>query len=226
MSFSGQVTDSGQGISLTSEHKRDHQLQRRSDTVSTSGNTAFNATGGGTVTVRPIPWVGRGSDKTTVTTTTGTALNVAGTKIGAGPDVPEHLCNGATNGIVLNNTGSTRRPHRDGQRRHCSSAGCTGGTIQNTTSDGVVLNQTTNPSLTRMNINDSADSGIFVDAVSGLSLSNLSVNSNGAQSEGGVIQDSGIHIEDLIGTGNTITNSTIQDSRNTNLDWNPNRARA
>ena len=73
-----------------------------------------------------------------------------------------------------------------------------------------------------MTINDSADSGIFVDAVSGLNLSNLFMDSNGAQSEGGAIQDSGIHIEDLIGASNTISNSTIQDSRNTNLDWDPN----
>ena len=73
-----------------------------------------------------------------------------------------------------------------------------------------------------MNINDSADSGIFVDAVGGLNLVSLFMDSNGAQSEGGAIQDSGIHIEDLIGTGNTLSNSTIQDSRNTNLDWDPN----
>ena len=73
-----------------------------------------------------------------------------------------------------------------------------------------------------MAIIDSADSGIFVDAVSGLNLANLFVSSNGAQSEGGAIQDSNIHIEDLIGASNAISNSTIQDARNTNLDWDPN----
>ena len=56
-----------------------------------------------------------------------------------------------------------------------------------------------------MLINDSADSGIFVDAVSGLSLVDLFMDSNGAQAEGGAIQDSGIHIEDLIGASNTIS---------------------
>ena len=98
----------------------------------------------------------------------------------------------------------------------------TGGTIQNTTSDGVLLNQTIDPSLSFMNINDSADSGIFIDAVSGLNLTACSWTATAHKSEGGVIQDSGIHIEDLIGASNAITNSTIQDSRNTNLDWDPN----
>ena len=50
-----------------------------------------------------------------------------------------------------------------------------------------------------MNINDSADSGINIDAVSGLNLVSLFMDSNGAQAEGGAMQDSGIHIEDLIG---------------------------
>ena len=59
-------------------------------------------------------------------------------------------------------------------------------------------------------------------AVSGLNLANLVVNSNGVDSENGVVQDDNIHIEDLIGTTNTITNSTITDARNTNLDWDPN----
>ncbi|GAB4496707.1 MAG: hypothetical protein OHK0019_28930 [Saprospiraceae bacterium] len=185
-------------------------------TITTTSGTGFSATGGGTVSVQ-----GSGN---TINSSSGIALNVVNTTIGASGMNFQSISSGnntaapdPANGIVLNNTGSS-----GGLTVAGTGSSGTGGTIQNTTSDGVYLNQTINPSLSYMNINDAADNGIFVDAVSGLSLSNLFMDSNGAQSEGGAIQDCGIHIEDLIGTSNTISNSTIQDSRNTNLDWNPN----
>src|SRR5581483_820093 len=69
-------------------------------TLSTGSNPAFAATGGGTVTSTDTA--------STLTTTTATALNVANTTIGAGGlHFKSISSNGATNGIVLNNTGST-----------------------------------------------------------------------------------------------------------------------
>ncbi len=73
---------------------------------------------------------------------------------------------------------------------------------------------------------DSADSGITMDAVTDFTIANSYIFSNGAQSEGGAIQDSNVHIEDLVGTSNAISNSTISDGRNTNLDWDPNSSSA
>ena len=178
--------------------------------IDTTSGTGFSATGGGTLIV-----FGSGNS---ITSTTGTALNIVNTTIGAsGLNFESISANGASSGIVLNNTGGSAGLTVTGT----GTAG-TGGTIQNTTSNGVFLSQTINPSLSFMNINDSGDNGIFVDAVSGLNLANLFMDSNGAQAEGGAIHDAGIHIEDLIGVSNTISNSTIQDSRNTNLDWDPN----
>ena len=77
-----------------------------------------------------------------------------------------------------------------------------------------------------MIINDSADSGISADAVTNLDIANSSFDSNGNTSEGGTIQDDNIHLEDLVGTDNTISGSSVIDSRNTNLDWDPNSSSA
>ena len=232
VAFSGQVTDTGQGISLTANTGATLSFSGGL-ALTTGANTAFSATGGGTLTVcdeNPCGASGsNGALVNTITTTTGTGLNVVNTTIGASNLELRSVNAGSvgsrpTNGIVVNNTGALGGLKVKANGGTCSSTpgSCTGGTIESTTSDGVFLNLTTNPSLTNMAINNAADSGVFVDAVSGLSLANLYMDSNGAQAEGGTVQDSGIHIEDLIGAANTITNSTIQESRNTNLDWDPN----
>ena len=183
--------------------------------LSTGATAAFNSTGNTGMTLVVTDTV---STSNILATTTGTALNVANTTIGAEDLTFQSISsNGATSGIILNTTGSS-----GGLTVTGAGAAGTGGSILNSTSDGVVLKTTIDPSLSFMNINDSGDSGINIDAVSGLNLVSLFMDSNGAQSEGGAIQDLGIHIEDLIGTSNAITNSTIQDSRNTNLDRDPN----
>ena len=128
--------------------------------------------------------------------------------------------NGGTNGIILTNTTATGVP--GGFNVVGTGSAGTGGTIQNTSSNGVAFTTVASPSLNWMTIDNSGDNGIFIDAVSGLNLANLAMDSNGAQAEGGAVHDAGIHIEDLIGPSNSISNSTIQDSRNTNLDWDPN----
>jgi hypothetical protein len=226
VAFTGQVSDTGQGISLTTNTGATISF-RGGLTASTGANAAFAATGGGTVEVcdeNPCNAGATGALVNTLTTTTGTALTVTNTTISANNiELRSVAANGAVNGILLNNTGGSGGLKVKANGGSCSSVGtCTGGAIQNTTADGVLLLTTTNPSLSNMAIVDAADSGISIDAVSGLSLTNLWMDSNGAQAEGGAIQDSGIHIEDLIGSANTITNSTVQESRNTNLDWDPN----
>src|SRR5207248_500707 len=106
-------------------------------TANTGTNPAFSATGGGTVNVNDA-----GPVVNTLTTTTGTALNVANTTIGStGLKFQSISANGATNGIVLNNTGTTAGLTVTGNAGTCISTAstCTGGTIQNTSGHGVFL---------------------------------------------------------------------------------------
>jgi len=192
--------------------------------IDTTSGKGLNATNGGTIII------GTGANANTINSTTGTAVEIVGTSPGSPMPLNIQLAsvsaNGAASGIILTNTSSTGAPGGFrvlGNGGTCSSAAtCTGGAIQNTTSNGVQITNAVNVFLTRMFIIDSADSGIFADGVDTLSMSSLFLDSNGAQSEGGAVQDSNIHLEDLIGTANTLSDSTVQDSRNTNLDWDPN----
>ena len=88
--------------------------------ISSGTSTAFSVTGGGTVAAT--------QDNTTVvntlTTTTGTALSIQGTTIGAsGLAFRSVASNGAVSGIVLSNTGSFRRAHGHRERRHVQQRG-------------------------------------------------------------------------------------------------------
>src|SRR5918994_322866 len=97
------------------------------------------------------------------TTATEAALNVANTIIGSnGLTFGSISANGASSGIVLNNTGSTGRlvvgPSVGGA---CNSiATCAGGTIQNSTGPAISLTNTRNVSLTEMYILNGATHGI------------------------------------------------------------------
>ena len=100
--------------------------------LSTGANPAFTATGGGTVTATQ----NNTSIVNTLTTTTGTALNVANTTIGAaGLTFRSISANGAANGIVLNTTGASGGLTVTGNGVACTPADttCSGGTLQNMT---------------------------------------------------------------------------------------------
>ena len=87
--INGLVTDTSQGINLTTNGTGTIRFDG-GIVASTTTFTAFNATGGGTIAVTDIN--GATVPNNTLTTTTGTALNVANTNIHAdGLDVPEHL---------------------------------------------------------------------------------------------------------------------------------------
>jgi methionine-rich copper-binding protein CopC len=145
-------------------------------TLTTGTSNAFSATGGGTVNV-----TGSGN---TIATTTGTALNVSNTTIGSnGLTFRSISANGATNGIVLNNTGANNALTVTGNGGTCTSAntaGCDGGFIRNSTGandlsatpvgTGIVLNNTKGVSLTRMHIAGNSNFGIRGSDVNGFTL--------------------------------------------------------
>ncbi|RWN97538.1 MAG: S-layer family protein [Mesorhizobium sp.] len=132
--------------------------------TSSSGATGFNATGGGTVTVQ--------ATGNTITSGTGTALNVANTNIGAsGLTFQSISASGAVNGIVLNNTGSGGLT--------VTGVGTTagsGGTIQNTTGRGASFISASNITLKNMNFTNAGTDDLDADN-SGLSTGdNLTTN--------------------------------------------------
>ncbi len=169
LTLSGQVTaNSGgaAGVSLTSNTGSTIAFTGGL-ALSTGTNPAFTATGGGTVTATQ----NNTSIVNTLATTTGTALNVANTTIGAaGLTFRSIASNGATSGIIVNATGTSGGLTVTGNGGACTSAGtCTGGAIQNSTGDGVVLTATDSPSFTRFNVTDSAGTG----ADDGMVLTNI-----------------------------------------------------
>ena len=120
--------------------------------ITTTSAIGFNATGGATA----INVTGTGN---ILTSTTGTALNVASTTIGAsGLTFQSISSNAATNGILLNNTGTTN----GGLTVSGTGTAGSGGTIQNSTGTGILLTSTRNVVLNRMNITGSADDGSAV----------------------------------------------------------------
>ena len=167
---------------------------------------------GGTVTA-----TGSGS---TINSGSGTALNVANTNIGAnGVTFQSISASGAASGIVLNTTGSSGSLVVTGNGGSCTStATCTGGAIQNTTSHGISLTSTLAPSFTRIAIQNTAGSGIEGTGVTNFTLQNSFIDNSGT---GGGADDSNVAFNNqAAGTENNISGTvTITNNTLTNARW-------
>ncbi|HYL72832.1 MAG TPA: DNRLRE domain-containing protein [Bryobacteraceae bacterium] len=211
LSFTGLTTTGGTAVNLTGSNAG-ATFNFTNLSISSGANTAFNATGGGTVNVTGA--------SNTLTSTTGTALNVANTTIGASGLIFRSISsNGSTNGIVLDTTGSTGGLTVTGDSGVTNNG--SGGTIQNTTSHGIRLINTANVSLGYMNITNPGASGILA-ARSGWTISdtNASLGVNGfsmnrcnfSDNAGSVTTDDGVTLENATGAI-SITNSSISSAR-------------
>ncbi len=185
--------------------------------LSTGANAAFTASGGGTVEVCdefPCDPNATGNLVNTLTTTTGTALNVANTTIGANRLEFRSIsagtgASGPVNGIVLNSTGSVGRLRVTG-----TGLADSGGIIQRTSGHGISLTNTLSPTFDRMRIQNTTRSGIAGTLVNGFSFTNGVINASGSQADDSNIafndQASGTE-SNLTGTvtitGNTLTNA-------------------
>ena len=119
---------------------------------------------GGTITATGV---------NTIVTTADTALNVTNTIIGAaGLTFRSISANGAVNGIVLSGTGTSGGLTVTGDGSNARNG--SGGTIQNTTSHGIVLTSTDSFSATSLNLtspgNSSAEDGIRATNITGSGL--------------------------------------------------------
>jgi hypothetical protein len=202
VSFPSTITDTGSGISLTGNTGATISFTGTLS-LTTGANAAFTATGGGTISSTDT--------SSTAATTTGTAVNVANTTIGASGLKFKSVSagtasSGPTNGIVLNNTGSSGGLTVAGT----GSAG-SGGTIQKTTGDGVSLTSTAGVNFTSMNIKSSGQSGVNGSSVTGLNLSGVNITNSGT----GATHE-GIKLSNLLGAS-TWTNVTVTDSAHNNV---------
>ena len=196
VTLSGAITDTGSGISLTGNTGATIAFSGALS-LNTGANSAFTATGGGTVTAT--------NATNTATTTTATALNVANTTIGAANLNFRSISAGtgaysAGNGIILNTTGATGRLIVTGNLSAAS-----GGTIRNK-DIGISLTNTLNPAFSWMQLNDFADYAIRGQVVAGFSLAATAIN--GANGNSAAADEGSVRFDELTGSA-SITNSGI-----------------
>lgn len=166
LTFGGLITDAGPGINLLNNTGTTINFNGGLD-LDTGANTAFSATGGGTVNV---------TGTNTVSTTIGIGINIQNTDIGgSGVTFQSVSVSGATNGIVLTNTGSG-----DFAVTGTGVAG-SGGSILNTTGRGIDISGGGGTfTFTSLDINNSTGSGIFLSGTSGtFALQNSTVTNTG-----------------------------------------------
>ncbi|MGH6690817.1 MAG: beta strand repeat-containing protein, partial [Gammaproteobacteria bacterium] len=177
--FTGSISDTGTGILLNANNAASTTNFQGGLSLSTGASAAFTATSGGTLNVcdeNPCNPGATGLLVNTLATTTGTALNVTSTTIGANNLEFRSIsagtgASGPSNGIVLNNTGSS-----GGLKVKGTGSAGSGGTIQDTTGHGISLTTTLSPSFDRMIIDDTGGSGIKGADVTNVSITNCNIS--------------------------------------------------
>jgi Domain of unknown function (DUF4347)/SdrD B-like domain/Bacterial Ig domain len=195
----------GAGAGISDEGNNVGTLGISNIHVSTASGAGILLTHGGTVSV-----TGSGN---TLSSTSGTALDIANTTIGAGNITFQSITagsgsNSSATGIILDTTGSSGGLHVTGVGTTAGSGGTiqhkTGADGSTSTGIGIYLNSASNVQLADMQLNDFQNFGIYGNSVTGLSLSDSSVTgANGTVGgEGSVI------LNNLFGT-NSVTRTTV-----------------
>ena len=217
--FDGSIFDGddgdGSGISLSSNAGSTVRFDGGL-ALSTGANPAFSATGGGTVVVSDPA-----SGANTITTTTGRALNVVGTNIGAGDLTFERIsANGAPQAVLLNSTGTDGNLAVTGNGGTCTVAmpACTGGDIASTTGDAISLTNTSAPSFTRVNVHDAAGNGLLASGVSGIAIADSIFVDN--SDDIATSNEGNLRLHNLTGTS-SVTNSVFREARVNEIYWTP-----
>ena len=160
--------------------------------IDTTSGKGFSALNSGTVTV-----TGTGN---TIASTTGIALDVQNTDIGAGGLVFQSIAsNGASTGINLNTTGTIAGLTVTGTGGTTNNN--SGGTIANSTGHAINLTSTSHVNLAYMNITDGGGDGIH-----GISVNNFTINRSNITNVGTDTSDDGIQLGEA--TGSTVVGVT------------------
>ena len=220
--FTGPITDlpatpdNGGGILLQNNFGADGTNNIRFDgglTLSTGASDAVVNDNGGTLAITDPGGVGVGVDNT-LATTTGIALNLDYATIHDDDLTFRSIrTNGALSGIRLSNVfNGNGRLNVTGNGGACSSAAtCSGGAIQNSTGDGILLGGVSpRVSLSRMQVSDSGAHGIHADTSHGVDLASSRIVDNGdAAGEHGLAYENvagGWSIGDTLVTGSADDN--------------------
>ncbi len=216
------VTTTGTGIGVRCTGGTVNITGGNLEIVNSSSGIGFLATSGGTVSVQ-----GTGN---TISSITGTALNVANTTIGAGGLTFQSIASngGSATGIILDNTGASGGLTVTGSGTPGSGgtiANKTGTNGSNTTGVGIYLNNCSQVSLTRMQLNNFTNFGIRGFNVNNFTLDNSVVNhSSGKNGDDAATDEGSIYFgaenpggsNGLTGTVN-ITNCLIEDGYENNF---------
>lgn len=212
--FSGAISDAGTGISLASNTGATVNFSG-GITAGTGANTAFSATGGGTVTLT--------GSANTLATTTGTALNLTGTAIGSlGLTFQSIASNGGSNtGIILSGTGTAAG--NGGLTVTGSGTAGSGGTIANktgadgstSTGIGIFLTATKNPSFSRMHLDDFGNFAIRGADVVGFTLVDSTIN--GTNGNNDLADEGSVYFTNLTGSA-SLTGDSISGGWEDNLN--------
>jgi hypothetical protein len=146
------LLDTGANAAVTLTNNTGHTINFANGglDISTTTGHGLVASGGGTLNIT------NGSLGNSIATSGGTGLSISDTTIGSsGVNFVNIDVDGAVNGIVLNNTGNS-----GGLSIIGNGAPNSGGTIQNTSGDGMVLNNTQDFSATSILILNTAGHGI------------------------------------------------------------------
>ncbi|MGH3087171.1 MAG: beta strand repeat-containing protein, partial [Rubrobacteraceae bacterium] len=171
--------------------------------ITTTSATGFNAINGATA----IEVSGAGN---TISSGTGTALKVENSNIGSnGLNFRSISANGAPNGIVLDNTGTSGGLSVTGTTGTAGS----GGTIRNTAGAdgatsgiGVYLNNTRNVSLSNMQINDHPNFAVRGNGVAGFTMAGSVVS--GTNGTNVAVDEASVAFDGLTGSA-SFTNTSV-----------------
>lgn len=200
--FTGAVTDSGTGILVNANNAASTTNFQGGLSLTTGANAAFTATNGGTLNVcdeNPCNPGSTGGLVNTITTTTGTALNVSNTTIGANNLEFRSIsagtaASGPTNGILLNTTGSS-----GGLKVKGTGGAGSGGTIRRC-STGISLTGTRGVALSRMQLNDFTDFAIRGASVVNFDMDNTVIN--GVNGDNAAADEGSVRFTELTGSAN------------------------
>ena len=200
VTISGSVTDTAGGVQLNGNTGATINLT--GGLTISGGNEAFKVSGGGTVTVT-------GTNTLSAIGGAGAALSVTDTTIGAsGLTFQSVSGNGGQNGIVLSNTGA------GGLTVTGTGTAGSGGTIQNssgadgaTTGIGIYLNNASNVSLSRMNLQTFTNFAILGNNVNNFTLAHSTINGTNGDNAG--IDEASVAFTGLTGVA-SINNTVIQ----------------
>jgi microcystin-dependent protein len=168
--------------------------------ITTTSGTAFKAIGGGQVRVVPTQNPGLPTSRfgNAIVTTSGTALDIEDTTIGPGGVTFNRISagtttTGPTNAIILSNTGTTAGLTVRGDENENEFSG---GIIQHTGGDAILLKNTQDVTINAMTIENTGGSG-----VNGTGVTNFTADKNTFLNNGNGGTESAIAFDGNIGFG-------------------------